>query len=165
MRFSSSRRLRRAHGETRGSKGRDDREHWKPDQPVLRRLWHASGTHEMPRIAVLRARPSPGVTALRDRGRSPAEAPRQGGIWASRCRRRYLRGRAGSPRPACRVLWRPSVTATGSGRTACGAHRGQCDPGGAGPVPGHSDGQRRTSACWCRWRPLRRPCPGSPAAP
>jgi hypothetical protein len=71
----------------------------------------------------------------------------------------------GNLRKRCRVLRRPPVTGTGSGRTACGAHRGQCDPGGAGPVPGHSDGQRRTSACWCRWRPRRRPCPGSPAAP
>ncbi len=68
-------------------------------------------------------------------------------------------------RKRCLVLWRASVTAAGSGRTACGAHRGQCDPGGAGPVPGNSGGQRRTSACWCRWRPRRRPCPDSPAAP
>jgi len=64
-----------------------------------------------------------------------------------------------------RVLLWASVTAPGPGGTACGAHRGQCGPGGAGPVPGHSGGRRRTSAWRCRWRPRRRPCPGSPAAP
>jgi hypothetical protein len=175
--------------------------------------------------AVLRARPSPGVTALRDRGRSPAgprgkvvsgptdagdgtcgvvrvlrdrlpgrEVVRAGGTRvafivvrvgprADLPGRRQFAGplcvthrrsggfRVGSRqchgnlRKRCRVLWQPSATATGSGRTACGAHRGRCDPGGAGPVPGHNDGQRRTSACSCRWRPRRRPCPGSPAAP
>jgi Sigma-70 region 2 len=70
----------------------------------------------------------------------------------------YLRRR-------CRVLSRASVTAAGPGGTACAAHRGQHDLGDAGPVPGSSGGQRRTSACPCRWRPHRRPCPGSPAAP
>ena len=58
-----------------------------------------------------------------------------------------------------------ALETAGSGRTACGAHRGQCDRGGAGPGPGHNGGQRQTSASRCRWQQHRRPCPDSPAAP
>lgn len=112
------------------------------------------------------AAPGPGSATWKDADPRRRSSRGSGGS-ESAC----LPGDGGYATPAAclrkrfRVLSRASVTIAGPGRTACGAHRGQCDPGGAGPGPGHNGGQRRTSACRRRWRPRRRPCPGSPAAP